>query len=199
MPSLRRSYASEYCATSCKIGTTDLRLGYLLFESADCFAIIPSGYRRDSRLERTGFLDAPGFHVFEKLRPGFGLLDQIENCLGLGLIDRSSGSVVIIPDDHDIEDVARDVPAEKRIGAPDGLHVRLAARSVERGRHIGIFVMAARQVLQPAADQDAAAPARFVGIGEIHPLFRQQRAQMFVDLLERRVFEGFIRAILWIA
>src|SRR5215471_6858073 len=87
----------------------------------------------------------------------------------------------------------------KELVLPTGLHVRLAARSVERGRHIGIFVMAARQVLQPAADQDAAAPARFVGIGEIHPLFRQQRAQMFVDLLERRVFEGFIRAILWIA
>src|SRR6516225_540074 len=45
-------------------------------------------------------------------------------------------------------------------------------------------------MLQPTADQNAAVP-RFIGIGEIHLLFRQERAQMFVDLLERRIFEGF--------
>jgi hypothetical protein len=44
--------------------------------------------------------------------------------------------------------------------------------------------MAARQVLQTAADQDATAVPRFIGIGEIHILFRQERAQMFVDLLQ---------------
>src|SRR5215471_15378245 len=60
-----------------------------------------------------------------------------------------------------------------------------------RRRHKGIFIMAAWQVLQTAADQNAVALARFIGIGEIHLLFGQQRAQMFVDLLERRVFEGF--------
>jgi len=36
--------------------------------------------------------------------------------------------------------------------------------------------------------------ARFVGIGEIHLLLQQERAQMFVDLLQRGVFEGFIGA-----
>ena len=56
--------------------------------------------------------------------------------------------------------------------------------------------MAARQVLQTAADQDAAVLPRFVGIGEIHICFGQERAQMFVDLLQRGVFEGFIGALL---
>ena len=37
---------------------------------------------------------------------------------------------------------------------------------------------------------------RFVGIGEIHLLFQQERAQMFVDLLQRGVFEGFVGAFL---
>jgi len=49
--------------------------------------------------------------------------------------------------------------------------------------------MAARQVLQATADQDATALARLIGIGEIHVLFRQQRAQMSVNLLQRGVFE----------
>ena len=53
--------------------------------------------------------------------------------------------------------------------------------------------MAARKVLQTATDQDAAV-LRFVGIGEIHILFRQERAQMFVDLFQRGVSEGFIGA-----
>jgi hypothetical protein len=44
-------------------------------------------------------------------------------------------------------------------------------------------------VLQTAADQDAAALPRFVGIGEIHMFFSQERAQMFVDLLQWGVFE----------
>ena len=56
--------------------------------------------------------------------------------------------------------------------------------------------MAARQVLQPAADQNAAGRLRFVGIGEIHLLFHQEWAQMFVDLLERGVVEGLIGALL---
>ena len=55
--------------------------------------------------------------------------------------------------------------------------------------------MTARQVLQTTADQDAAALPRFVGIGEIHILFCQQRAQMFVDLLQRGVLESFIGAL----
>src|SRR5262249_8854283 len=53
-------------------------------------------------------------------------------------------------------------------------------------------IVAARQMLQPAADQDAAARLQFGGIGEIHRLFRQQRTQMFIDLLEGRVLEGFM-------
>jgi hypothetical protein len=39
------------------------------------------------------------------------------------------------------------------------------------------------------------APA-VVGIGEIHSLFQQERAQMFVDLLQGGVFEGFVGAFL---
>src|SRR5271165_3364188 len=127
----------------------------------------PGGDRRYGSLERTSLLDALGLHVFQKLRPDFGLLDQIKNCLDLGLVDCASGSVVVIPDNHDVEDVAGDVAAEERIGAPHCLHVRLATRGVHRGRHKGIFIMAARQVLQTTADQDAAALLRFVGIGEI--------------------------------
>src|SRR5215472_16032404 len=70
IPSLRRSWASEYCATSrCKIGMTGLCLGDLFFKRADGLAIVPRGNRRHRGLERTGFLDAPGLHVFEKLRP----------------------------------------------------------------------------------------------------------------------------------
>jgi hypothetical protein len=49
--------------------------------------------------------------------------------------------------------------------------------------------MAARQVRETAADQDIAALPRFVRIGEIHILFRQERAQMFVDFLQRGMFE----------
>ena len=54
--------------------------------------------------------------------------------------------------------------------------------------------MAARQVLQTAADQDFAALPRFVGVGEIHVFFCQKRAQMFVDLFEGSVFKYFIGA-----
>ena len=53
----------------------------------------------------------------------------------------------------------------------------------QRSRHKGIFKMAAGQVLQTAADQDPAILPRFVGIGEIHVLLHQERAQVFVDLL----------------
>jgi hypothetical protein len=59
--------------------------------------------------------------------------------------------------------------------------------------------MAAWQVLQPAADQDAAALPRFIGIREIHILFRQQRAQMLVNFLQWGVFEGCIAALLRLA
>ena len=51
--------------------------------------------------------------------------------------------------------------------------------------------MATRQVLQATADKDPAVLARFIGIREIHLLLQQERAQMFVDLLQRGVFEGF--------
>jgi hypothetical protein len=76
------------------------------------------------------------------------------------------------------------------------LHVRLAIRGIRRGRHKGIFIMAARQVLQTAPDQDFAVLPRFVEKGEIHLLFRQERPQMFVDLPQRGVFECFIAALL---
>src|SRR5215470_1995738 len=170
--------------------------GYLLLERAERLAIVAGGDRRDGSLEGTGFLDALRLHVFEKLRSGFGLPDQIENCLDLTLVDRSANSVVIISDHDDVEDVARDVAAQKGIGAPYRLHARLATCGVRRGRHKGVFVMAAWQVLQPAADQDAAALLRLVRIGEIHLLFRQQWAQMSVDLLQGRVLERCIAALL---
>ena len=51
-------------------------------------------------------------------------------------------------------------------------------------------------MLQAAADHDPAVLPRLVGIGEIHLLFQQERTQMFVDLLQRGVFEGFIAAFL---
>src|SRR5262245_53729805 len=95
-----------------------LRLSYLLLQSANGLAIVPDGNRRNSGLERTGFLDALGLHVFQKLRPDFCFFEQIENHLGLSFVYRVSGSVVIIPANHDVEDVADDVAAEKRIGAP---------------------------------------------------------------------------------
>src|SRR5215470_570004 len=158
-------------------------LGDLFFERADRLAVIARGNRRDRRRERAGFLDALSLHVFEKLWPDPRPFDQLENGLGLGLIDRPADAVVIIADDDNVEDVAQDIAAEKRIGAADRRHLRLAAGGIERRRHKGILVMAARQMLQTAADQDAAALAGFIGIREVHLLFRQKRAQMFVDLL----------------
>src|SRR6516165_8739280 len=98
IPSLRRSCVSEYCLTSrCKIGTTGLCFNYLFLESANRLAIVPSCNRRYSSFERTGVLDALGLHVFEKLRTAFCFFEKIKNCLGLGLVDCSSGAVVIIP------------------------------------------------------------------------------------------------------
>src|SRR5215469_1941977 len=117
---------------------TGLGLSDLFLECADGLAIVPSSNRRGSNLERTGFLDALGFHVFEKLGSGFCLLDQLNNRLRLGLVDGSPGSVVIILDDHDVEDVASDVATKERIGASHRLHLRLATRSVEWARHKGI-------------------------------------------------------------
>ena len=80
--------------------------------------------------------------------------------------------VGFITDNHDVEDVAGDIAAQEGVGAADGLHIRLATGGVRRRRHKGIFIMAAWQVLQRAADQNAAAVACLIGIGEIHLLFR---------------------------
>jgi hypothetical protein len=73
-----------------------LCLSDVFLERADGFLVIPGGNRRDRRLERTGFLDALSFHVFEKLRPDFCLFDEVENGLRFGLIDCSAGSVIVI-------------------------------------------------------------------------------------------------------
>src|ERR1700757_1084418 len=113
---------------------TGLYLTYLLLQSANGLAIVPGGNRRYSRVERTGFLDALDLHVFQKLMPTFCFFEEIKNRLGLGIVYRSSGSVVVIPDNHDVEDVADNVAAEKRIGAPDCLDVRLATCCVQRRR-----------------------------------------------------------------
>src|SRR5689334_11490383 len=114
---------------------TGLRLGDLLRESGDGLAIVPGGDRRDRRFERTGFLDALRPHVFQKLRPDFCLFDQIEKRVGLSLVYYASVSVVIVANDDDIEDIAGDVAAQVRIGAPDTLYIRLATRGIQRGRH----------------------------------------------------------------
>src|SRR5215469_6299808 len=100
------------------MGMTGLCLGDLFLERADGLAIVAGGDSRDRSLERTGFLDTLSPHVFEKLRPDLGLLDQLENGLGLGLVEGSSGSVVIVADNHDVEDVAGDIAAQEGIGAP---------------------------------------------------------------------------------
>src|SRR5215472_5860124 len=97
---------------------TGLCPAHLFLERADRFAIVSGRNCRDSGFERTGFLDAASLHVFEKLRPGFRLFDQIENGLGLGLVDGSSVPIVIIPDDHDVEDVAGDIAAQKGMVLP---------------------------------------------------------------------------------
>src|ERR1700746_195450 len=97
---------------------TSLRLGYLFLQSANGLAIIPGCDRRYRGFERTGFLEAPSLHVFQKLRPDFGFFDQLENCLGLAVVYRSSSAVVIILGNHNVEDVAGDVSAEERIVAP---------------------------------------------------------------------------------
>src|ERR1700719_368404 len=149
------------------MGITGLRLGDLFFERADGLAVVASCNRSCRSLERAGLLDALGSHVLQKLGPDFCSLHQIKNGLGLGLVEGSSGSVVIIADNHDVEDIAGDIAAKKRIGAPDCLHTRLTTVGVERGRHKGVFIMAAWQMLQTATDQDPAALPRFVGIGEI--------------------------------
>src|SRR6202043_1147507 len=98
---------------------------------ADGLAIIPGCDCRDRGFERTGFLDAPGLHVFEKLRPDFCPFDQIDNCRGLGLVDWTTVSVVIVADNDDVEDVAGDVAAQVGISASHTLYVRLSARAVQ--------------------------------------------------------------------
>ena len=100
---------------------TGFRLSYLFLESADRFAIITGCNCRDRSLEGTGFLDALGLHVFEKLRSYLGFLDQLDNSLGLRLVDRAAISVVIIADHYDVEDVAGDIAAQDGVGAADGL------------------------------------------------------------------------------
>src|ERR1700719_1670068 len=112
-----------------------LRLGDLLRESANGLAIVPGGDRRYRAFERTGFLDALRPHVFQKLRPDLCPFDQIKKRAGLSLVYWASFSVVIVADDHDIEDIAGDIAAEVRIGASHTLHVRLATRGVQRGWH----------------------------------------------------------------
>src|ERR1700752_3642216 len=199
IPSLRRSYSSEYCATLLKLGMTGLCLSYVFLYLSNGLAIVSRCNCRDSSRKRTGFLDALGLHVLQKLGPYFGFFDQIKDSLGLDLVYCPSSSVVIIPDNYNVEDVAGDVAAEERIGAPYCLHVRLATRDIWGRRHKGILIMAARQVLETAADQEDAALLRFVGIGEIHLLFRQERTQMFVDLLQWGVFECLIGALLGIS
>src|SRR5215470_13037555 len=97
---------------------TGLCPAHLFLERADCFAIVSGRNRRDSRFTRTGFLDAASLHVFEKLRPGFRLFDQIENGLGLGLVDISSVPIFKQKTAYEIEDVAGDIAAQKGISAP---------------------------------------------------------------------------------
>ena len=69
---------------------------------------------------------------FKNFGPTFALLDQVKNYLGLVLVYCSHSSVVIISDDYNVEDIAGDVAAQERIGAPHCLHVRLATRGVQR-------------------------------------------------------------------
>jgi hypothetical protein len=88
--------------------------------------IVPGGDRRDRGFERTGLLDALSPHVFQKLRPDLCLFYQVKKYVGLGLVYGASDSVVIVADDHDVEDVAGDIAAQVRIRAPYTLHVRLA-------------------------------------------------------------------------
>jgi hypothetical protein len=45
---------------------------------------------------------------FRNFAPTLAFFDQIENCLSLALVYRSSSAVVIIPDNHNVEDVAGD-------------------------------------------------------------------------------------------
>src|SRR5437868_7001288 len=100
---------------------TGLGLGYLFLERGNGLAIIPGCNRRYRGFERTGFLDALGSHVFQKLWADFRLFDEIKNSGGLVLVYCSCVSVVIIPDNDDVEDIAGDVAAEVRICAPHAL------------------------------------------------------------------------------
>jgi len=114
---------------------TGLCLGDLLLESGNGLAIIPGGDRRYRSFQRTGFRDALRTHVFQKLRPDFCLFDQFKKRGGLGLVYGAAVSVVIVADDHDVEDIASDIAAQVRIGASHTLYGRLATRGVERGGH----------------------------------------------------------------
>src|ERR1700730_17631768 len=111
---------------------TGLCLGDLLLESGNGLAIIPGGDCRYCSFQRTGFLDALRTHVFQKLRPDFCLFDQFKKRGDLGLVYGAAVSVVIVADDHDVEDIASDIAAQVRIGASYTLYGRLATRGVER-------------------------------------------------------------------
>src|SRR5271163_147571 len=103
---------------------TGLRFGDLLLESGNGLAIVAGSDRRDRGFERTGFLDTLRPHVFQKLRPDFGLFDQIKKRDGLRLVYSAAVSVVILADDHDVEDIAGDIAAQVRIGASHALYGR---------------------------------------------------------------------------
>src|SRR5271156_3451280 len=75
---------------------TGLRFGDLLLESGNGLAIVAGSDRRDRGFERTGFLDAPRPHVFQKLRPDFGLFDQIKKRDSLRLVYSAAVSVVSV-------------------------------------------------------------------------------------------------------
>src|SRR5262249_4985613 len=117
----------------------------------DSLAVVAGGDCRYRRLKRTGLLDALGLHVFEELRPDLGLLDQLDNGLGLGLIDSASVSVVIIADHHDVEDVAGDITAKERL---DELLIGLNPHD-----HLWQYVMPTDDV-DPAALRDVELPLR---------------------------------------
>jgi hypothetical protein len=77
------------------------------------FIVTPSFFRARSENQPQDARRAPTLdpHVFQKPRPD------------LGLVDNASGSVVIIADHHNVEDVARDIAAKDGIGSADGLHI----------------------------------------------------------------------------
>ena len=72
---------------------------------------------------------------FRNFGPTFAFFDQFKKRSGLRLVYGAAVSVVIVADDHDVEDIASDIAAQVRIGASHTLYGRLAPRGVERGGH----------------------------------------------------------------